>query len=188
MKNVITLIAIGCLGVFGFTSTALAGIPTNFGSGPGCSAIEGVDATSINDGDFFEVRIGTTGVTRFNKNGKPADDADSDTFTDSLEMCISDALHGYCTLVFTANTNIAISGISQVGRNGQQSLFTITNSRKCICKCLWFTGFLRLCQFCHGTISYCLLLKSEKSVISLTKFLLIKKFSAYFTLLTESPV
>ena len=52
-----------------------ASAQVNLGTGPGCSAIGGVDATTLQAGDYFTGRIGTTGVSGVNKNGGSADDS-----------------------------------------------------------------------------------------------------------------
>lgn len=94
-RIMIALIAVLCVGggIFMLTGTSSA---FDFGPGPGCSAIEEIDATALTDGDIFMGRIGLAGVTGFNKNGKPADDTDGDGLTDSIEECINDALIGHC--------------------------------------------------------------------------------------------
>ena len=106
-----------------FVSTASA---FDFGSGPGCSPIEGVDATALGIGDTFEGRIGTTAVSGFNKNGKPADNSDTDAFTDSVEECINDALVGFCTTILgNDDAFITVTPGGTQGRNNQQQLFTV---------------------------------------------------------------
>lgn len=99
----------------------------DFGIGEGCSAIGGVDATALTNGDTFVGRIGSTGVSGFNKNGRPADNSDNDTFTDSLEECINDALVGYCTTVNGDDTAvISVTPGATLGRNNNKQLFTVT--------------------------------------------------------------
>ena len=125
MKKVITLIAIGCLGVFGFTSTAFAGF-MNFGVGPGCSPIEHVDATSLVNGDFFSGRISRNAITKQNPRGKAIADPDGDGLTNSLEECINDALIGFCsTLGGNESANISFTDDGAAPK-GNQQLFTVT--------------------------------------------------------------
>ena len=45
-------------------------------------------------------------MSGFNKNGKPAEDSDTDAFTDSLEGCINDALVGFCTEIIVDDTGV----------------------------------------------------------------------------------
>jgi len=112
------------IGIFLVTGTASA---FNFGVGSGCSPIEGVLATSLTNGDTFTGRIGTTGVSGFNKNGKPADNSDADLFTDSLEECINDALIGHCTtLLGDDNAVISVVAGATSGRNNNKQEFTVT--------------------------------------------------------------
>ena len=104
-----------------------ASAQTNFGTGPGCSAIEGLDATTLQAGDSFSGRIGTTGVSGVNKNGGIADGLDEDAFTDSMEECINDALVGYCTDIDRDDTiYIQVDPGATVGENGNQQEFTVT--------------------------------------------------------------
>jgi len=99
----------------------------DFGTGPGCSPIEGVLATTIANGDTFTGRIGTTGVSGFNKNGKPADNSDADAFTDSVEECINDALIGFCTTILgNDNACISVAPGGTSGKNGNKQEFTVT--------------------------------------------------------------
>ena len=123
MKIGSSLIAILCLSAFGFTSTALA---FDFGVGTGCSPIEGVEALSLTNGDTFVGRIGSGAVSGFNKNGKPVDNADGDAYTDSMEECINDALHGYCTTVFGFDTNLTVTFVAFEGKKNQKSQFRVT--------------------------------------------------------------
>jgi hypothetical protein len=99
----------------------------DFGLGNGCSAIGGVEATDLTAGDTFMGRIGTTGVSGFNKNGKPADNSDTDAFTDSLEECINDSLIGYCTTIGgddSAVISVTPGDIS--GKRNNKQVFTVT--------------------------------------------------------------
>ncbi len=113
------------IGIFLVTGTASA--QTNFGAGPGCSAIGGVVATDLVNGDSFTGRIGTTGVSGLNKNGKPADNSDTDAFTDSLEECINDALIGFCTEILVDDTGVISVALGPTsGRNGNKQDFTVT--------------------------------------------------------------
>ena len=112
------------IGIFLVTGTASA--QTNFGAGPGCSAIGGVVATDLVNGDSFTGRIGTTGVSGLNKNGKPADNSDTDAFTDSLEECINDALIGFCTEVSVADAGVIdVTPGATTGQNNNQQFFTV---------------------------------------------------------------
>ncbi len=87
------------------TGTSYAGIAgIDLGSGVGCSGIEDLDASTINNADFFTGRIGLAGVTGLNKKGKLADDEDEDGLTDSIEECINDSLMGHCGDVDEVNT------------------------------------------------------------------------------------
>jgi len=132
------------------TGTASA---TNFGTGPGCSPIEGVNATTLtgrgscvtlscaggptpgNDcatdadcgaGDTFTGRIGSTAVSGFNSKGKPADDFDDDGNTDSVEECINDALIGFCTGVKVADAGvISVTPGATLGAKGNKQYFTV---------------------------------------------------------------
>jgi len=98
----------------------------DFGVGTGCSAIGGVDATSLSNGDTFIGRIGSTAVSGFNKNGKPADNSDTDAFTNSVEECINDALVGYCTTVLGDDTNfISVTPGATSGKANNKQLFTV---------------------------------------------------------------
>lgn len=90
----------------------------DLGSGPGCSAIGGVDAETIMAGSCFEGKIGTTGVSGVNPNGKPAKDSDGDGCTDSLEKCINSSLVGYCTDVDVNDCD------SDPGDDGEDILYT----------------------------------------------------------------
>ncbi len=132
MKRFMTLIAICCMGVFGFSQVALAGhtgVPTDhdLGTGVGCSALEGLDATSIIADDYFVGRIGRNGVDGVNRGGRDVDDFDSDDLTDSMEECINDSLHGYCSAVFNADgSNITLAPLAYAGRNEQQRWFMVT--------------------------------------------------------------
>ena len=99
----------------------------DLGSGPGCSAIEGLNVTlDLVNGNCFTGRIGVPGVTGFNKNGKPVNTTnDGDAFTDSLEECINDALVGYCTTILGDDDGvIGLAPGSPVGNNQQN--FTVT--------------------------------------------------------------
>ncbi len=98
----------------------------DFGLGPGCSPIEGVDATALTNGDMFIGRIGATGVSGFNKNGKAADNSDIDAFTDSVEECINDALFGYCTTLLRDDTAfISVTPGATSGKKNNKQLFTV---------------------------------------------------------------
>ncbi len=123
MNKLTVLLATLVVAGFGFAGSASA---FNFGTGTGCSPIEGVEAVNLTDGDTFTGRIGRTGVDGFNKNGKDADDADADGFTDSIEECINDALVGYCTLVFSADSNITVVPGTISGARGNKREFTVT--------------------------------------------------------------
>ncbi|MDB4285517.1 hypothetical protein N9903_01270 [bacterium] len=133
MKNVM-VVAIAALFVV-CSAVVLVGTASayDFGSGTGCSPIEDVDATGITTGDVFVGRIGTTGVSGVNKNGKSADNSDSDGFTDSLEMCINDALYGYCTtLLGDDSAAITVVPLDTAGRNNNKQYFEVTfNSVTC---------------------------------------------------------
>ena len=118
-----TLVAI-LFSAFGWSSMASA---VDFGVGNGCSAIGGVEATDLTAGDTFMGRIGSTGVSGFNKNGKAADNSDADTFTDSLEECINDALIGYCTTILGDDTNaISVTPLATSGKRNNKQLFEVT--------------------------------------------------------------
>lgn len=123
MKRLATTLASSAL-VLGFIVPAHA---YDFGSGPGCSAIAGVDATRLTAGDTFTGRIGRTGVTGLNPRGKPVDNWDGDAFTNSLEECINDALLGYCTTLYRDDTGVieVVPGPVE-GRRGEQQWFTVT--------------------------------------------------------------
>jgi len=109
---------------FGWSGMASA---FDFGMGNGCSAIGGVEATDLTAGDIFIGRIGTTGVSGFNKNGKAADNSDADTFTDSLEECINDALIGYCTTISGDDSAvISVAPGNTSGNRGNKQSFTVT--------------------------------------------------------------
>jgi hypothetical protein len=97
----------------------------NLGEGPGCSAVEGVDATTLVIGNCFTGKIGVPGVTGLNKNGKPADNSDTDAFTDSLEACINDALVGFCTTILGDEDGVIDLDPGDVVGNNQQ-WFTVT--------------------------------------------------------------
>ena len=98
----------------------------DFGMGKGCSAIGGLNAEDLTDGDTFIGRIGTTGVSGFNKNGKPADNSDADAFTDSVEECINDSLIGYCTTLQGDDSNvISVTPGETSGKKGNKQLFTV---------------------------------------------------------------
>ena len=93
-----------CVGTADCTNDASC----NLGSGPGCSAIEGLDVTTdLVNGNCFTGRIGTTGVSGLNPNGSPAQDSDGDGCTDSLEECINSALVGFCSDVDVDDCNLA---------------------------------------------------------------------------------
>jgi hypothetical protein len=136
MKKLAIFTAVAALVMaFGFASPASA---FDFGSGPGCSAIEGVLATNLASGDTFTGRIGTTAVSGYNKNGKPADNSDDDAFTDSIEECINDALVGYVTEVFVFDTAaITVVQGPTSGRNDNKQDFTVTFNT---------SGFLSACS------------------------------------------
>ncbi len=125
MKKAAVLTAAAAFAItIGFAGKATA---FNFGSGPGCSPIEGVDATMLTDGDTFTGRIGTTGVSGVNKNGNPADNSDADAFTDSLEECINDALIGHCTTILGDDTGvISVLPLGTQGKNNNKQQFTVT--------------------------------------------------------------
>ncbi len=120
-KTILTLTVI--FAGFGFSHTVFA---FDFGSGTGCSAIGGIDATALTSGDTFTGRIGATGVSGFNKKNKPVDDTDGDGFTNSLEECINDALVGYCTTI-TGDDSAAITVIpgATSGRKNNKQEFTV---------------------------------------------------------------
>jgi hypothetical protein len=98
----------------------------DFGVGNGCSAIGGINATDLTPGDMFTGRIGSTGVSGFNRNLKPADNSDTDSFTDSLEECINDSLIGYCTTVLGDDSAvISVTPGDTSGKKGNKQLFTV---------------------------------------------------------------
>jgi len=139
-KLLLTIIAVMFLSGGIFLSAGTVNAQMDFGTGPGCSPIEGVDATTLvgsgtcnlgtgfcsNDGtvacasdvdclglgDMFTGRIGTTAVNRVNKNNKPADNSDGDQCSDSIEECINDALFGFCTEVFVSDCDDVEDGIT----------------------------------------------------------------------------
>ena len=127
MKRLILIsfvIALLCAGA----GTSLA---ADLGSGPGCSAIENLDATAISNGDTFTGRIGKTAVSGMNKNGKLADDTDGDGLTDSLEECINDALYGHCGDIDSNDSGkIAVTPGSV---EGSKQWFTVTFVDNSIC-------------------------------------------------------
>lgn len=123
MKNILLLsfvIVLLCVG----TGTALA--QTSLGVGPGCSAIQGVDATTLVNGDTFIGRIGATAVSGFNKNGFPADDTDGDGLTDSIESCINDALYGHCGDIDSDDSAaIMVTPLDTEGKNNNKQWFMV---------------------------------------------------------------
>jgi hypothetical protein len=117
-----TLVAI-LSSTFGGSGRAMA---LDFGIGNGCSAIGGVEATDLTSGDIFVGRIGYPGVSGINKNGKPADNADSDVFTNSVEECINDALVGFCTTINGDDSAvISVTPGATSGKKGNKQLFTV---------------------------------------------------------------
>ena len=105
---------------------------TDFGSGNGCSAVGGVDATTIVPGDTFQGRIGATGATDQNKNGGAADDGDADGFTDSLEGRINDSLVGFCNDVDRNDAGcIQVTNVTPTGKNGNKATFQVTFGGTC---------------------------------------------------------
>ena len=113
----------------------------DLGSGPGCSAIRGVDATTIMAGNCFTGKIGTTGVSGVNPNGRPATDTDGDGCTDSLEKCINSSLVGFCSDVDVDDCDsdpgdggediIYIPGATEGNKNSQQNFEVIFQSGPC---------------------------------------------------------
>src|SRR3990172_2145718 len=113
----------------------------DLGSGPGCSAIRGVDATTIMAGNCFTGEIGTTGVSGVNPNGRPATDTDGDGCTDSLEKCINSSLVGFCSDVDVDDCDsdpgdgdeniIYIPGATEGQKNSQQNFEVIFQSGPC---------------------------------------------------------
>ena len=113
----------------------------DLGSGPGCSAIGGVDATTIMAGNCFTGKIGTTGVSGVNPNGRPATDTDGDGCTDSLEKCINSSLVGFCSDVDVDDCDsdpgdggediIYIPGATEGNKNSQQNFEVIFQSGPC---------------------------------------------------------
>ncbi|HEX9666270.1 MAG TPA: hypothetical protein VGA95_06885 [Thermodesulfobacteriota bacterium] len=165
VSTIVLMLFVGGV-VFLTAKTVSAGVYS-----PGCSQIEGVDATTLvggtctvagtctiglcddgvtvcvtsddcsdlcsNDnsncdedtdcGSSFCGIIGTPGVTGFNKNGKEVDNMDTDDFTDSLEMCINDALIGYCTTKLgDDNGVIELFNTQLQGPNDNKSGFCIS--------------------------------------------------------------
>ena len=113
------------IGIFLVTGTASAQM--FLGSGPGCSAIGGVNVTDLADGDSFTGRIGTTGVSGVNPAGKPVGDPDEDGFTDSLEECINDSLIGFCTTLNRDDSDfISVAPGATSGRKLNKQEFTVT--------------------------------------------------------------
>ena len=132
MRTLASLLAVAAIAAFGLAGPASA--QTDFGTGPGCSPIEGVLATTLGNGDSFTGRIGTTAVSGFNKNGKAADNSDNDAFTDSVEECINDALIGYCTTVFgDEDSVISVVPGTLSGRNDNKQEFTVTFDDTSVC-------------------------------------------------------
>ncbi len=130
LSTVVMIMVLG-VGISLLTNTAFA--QTNFGVGPGCSPIEGVDATTLVNGDFFTGKISCNGVTGLNPNATAANTTDDgDPYLDSLEACINDALVGFCS---TINGNesgaYTISTIIPIGKN--QCFFTLTFSDVSTC-------------------------------------------------------
>jgi hypothetical protein len=114
------VVALLCTG----TGTSLA---VDWGTGPGCSAIGDVDVTALTSGDTFTGRIGTTGVSGFNKQGAAADDTDADGLTDSMESCINDALYGHCGDIDTDDSvAITVTPLDTKGNNNNKQWFTVT--------------------------------------------------------------
>jgi len=112
------------IGIFLVTGTASAQM--DLGSGPGCSAIGGINVTTLSVNDFFTGRIGTTGVSGVNPKGKPVGDPDGDGFTDSLEECINDSLVGFCTtLVGDDSAVIDVQGGITSGKKDNKQEFTV---------------------------------------------------------------
>ena len=98
--------------------------PTLIGTGTGCSAIEHFDATHLVDGDMFIGRINLQSVTGEHHKGKKKDgtdreldNSDADAYMDSLEECINDALHGYCTTL-GGDDDILIVEVVDCAANG----------------------------------------------------------------------
>jgi len=102
-------------GILLTAGTANAGhsIPT------GCSAIGGVLATSITDGQSFEGIFNRTILIDSNHMGQGnATDSDGDAYTDSLELCINNSLNGYCSTIFTNEAGCyTISDIVSINGN-----------------------------------------------------------------------
>ena len=114
------VVALLCVG----TGTALA--QTSLGVGPGCSAIQDVDATTLTNGDTFIGRIGTTAVSGFNRNGFMADDTDGDGLTDSIESCINDALYGHCgDIDGDDSAAIILTPLETEGKNNNKQWFMV---------------------------------------------------------------
>jgi len=130
MKQMTRLGMLLAIGLLVFAGAAVAQV--DYDTGPGCSAIGGIEATSIGLGDTFSGVIGTPAVTGFNKNGKPTDDSDADGLTDSLEECINDALIGYISDIDQDDsTCIVVAPGDSIGHNGQRKNFTVTFSGTC---------------------------------------------------------
>lgn len=130
MKRMMKLVMLLPIGLLLLAGAAAA--QTNYGVGPGCSAIEGVDATTIQLGDSFTGRIGHGSVTGYNPQGKPTDDTDLDGLTDSLEECINDALVGYISDIDQDDSAcIVVAPGSDDGHNNQRKYFTVTFSGTC---------------------------------------------------------
>ena len=126
MRRLATFTAVAALALAPMLTLVSTASAFDFGDGPGCSALGGVDATALTNGDTFMGRIGTTGVSGFNKNGKPADNSDADAFTNSLEECINDSLVGFCTTILGDDSAfITVTPGATQGRNNQQQWFTV---------------------------------------------------------------
>jgi len=117
-------------GVFLTTKTASA---QDLGSGPGCSAIEGLNIASLSDNDFFVGIINRVAVLGSNHKGKGSpDNSDTDAFSDSLEMCINDALVGFCSTIFGDDPGCyTLSDQTQVSRNRYSFKITFLDVAAC---------------------------------------------------------
>ena len=117
------------------TGTSFAGITgIDLGEGVGCSAIAGIVASEIESGSYFDGRIGLSGVSGRNKKGKPADDADGDGLTDSIEECINDSLIGHCGDVDEDNTgDIIVLDLDDCEKSHSKCWFTATFVNTGVC-------------------------------------------------------
>ena len=98
----------------------------DLGSGDGCSAIEGVDATTLVNGNCFTGKIGTTSVSGVNPKGKQPTNSDSDAFTNGLEECLNDSLIGFCTEILVDDTGVIDLIPGMLVKKDKQQFFTVT--------------------------------------------------------------